>query len=119
MSETTRLHRLQLELEEATARVEIIRRKLKAARAEVVPAEPTSPWLAVEVQYEENGAWYMYLILHVPGRGYYTTGVKGENSYFATWADLWRYFNSEDIHQRGTISRIVDGGSVYARRGPL
>jgi hypothetical protein len=102
-------HKKVMELTEA--RMRVLMQDLAAL--EEIPPAPTDSWLTVSLQFEPAGPLYRFLILHVHDKGYYTTGSRGDNSFFATWADLWKYLNSEDIYSRSAISALVFGDILF------
>lgn len=79
---------------------------LEALKQAETPAPPPGVWMTVEVKFHTSIHWYRYLILHVPGKGYYTTGSLDENKHFATWQALLAYFNKDDIEMRSAFSEI-------------
>jgi len=91
--------------ESAAVRIKQIKAELKAASIPAAP--PAGSNLMVEVQFDYNPNTYQFLIKHVPLRGYYTTGALPRNSFFATWAELWAYFNSDDVVRRSEFHVLL------------
>ena len=100
--------------------------QLAKLREELAMLETPEPkpgsWLTVEVKFHSSPYWYRYLILHVPGKGYYTTGSMDENKYFASWKEMLAYFNKDDVEKRSmfsvlTMTSLSHGG--YVSREPL
>ncbi len=122
MAAMTKAMKIQFEIEtlrrfitDTEDRIEELDAKLKALTTP--PAPPPGSWLTVEVKFHSSPHWYRYLILHVPTKGYYTTGSMEENKFFPTWKDLIEYFNKDDVEKRSpfhTVELIGDayGGSI-------
>jgi hypothetical protein len=66
----------------------------------VVPPPPDGMMLNVHVKFFTSPHTYDFLIKHVPGKGYYTTGSLPENSYFPSWTAMLEYFNKDDVEWR-------------------
>lgn len=77
------------------------------------PAPPPASRLTVSVKFWSSPYVYRYLILHVPGKGYYTTGSMDENKYFATWEDMLAYFNKDDVERRSAFSVLTLSSQSY------
>jgi hypothetical protein len=91
--------------ESAAVRIKQIEAELKAVSVPAPP--PGGTTLEVEVQFALNPNTYKFVIMSVPGKGYYTTGTLPENSFFATWAKLWDYFNSDDVVRRSEFHVLL------------
>lgn len=86
---------------------------LEALKVAEAPTPPPGSWLTVEVKFHTSPHWYRYLILHVPGKGYYTTASMDENKYFATWGGMLAYFNKDDIEMRSAFHTLTPNTPSY------
>ena len=69
---------------------------------------PAGTAMSVSLTFQFEGPTYRYLILHVPGKGYYTTAAVPEHMFFATWAELWKWIDGPDVYDHGPVRRMED-----------
>jgi hypothetical protein len=74
------------------------------------PAEPHYPKGSISVKFRGNSQWYEYLVIRVPGKGYYTTG-QGETAHFTTWRSFIDWLRSDDVADCGKYTSLVLGTS--------
>lgn len=111
----TNYAKLQVEVERLRSELNRVETKLIEAKArEFLPATPADgAWFTVELKFKGDPHWYRFLILHVPYKGYYTTGTRSDNKHFFTWAELWEYLNGPDVEGRSYV-RPLTMGTPYA-----
>ena len=85
--------------------------KAQAAREEVTryryPKEPRPGMnkFTIAVRFRGDSQWYQFLILRVPGKGYFTTG-RQKNAWFATWENFIDWLRSDDVTQCGKLCSL-------------
>lgn len=57
----------------------------------------------VVLKFRGDRQKYRFLFLHVPDKGYYSTGTTPDNGYFPTWEALWDYLDSDEVEERGAL----------------
>jgi hypothetical protein len=82
------------ELKEALRKANIPNRPVDGTAFEVIVKFTTSPHR------------YRFLFIHVPGKGYYSTGTLPENQFFATWEKLWAYLDSDEVESRTALMYV-------------
>ena len=104
MAYSTNYAQLSQDVENLRLQVFELKRKLAEAEKSAVPPAPAAgSWMTVTVKFTNSPHWYRYLIMHVPGKGYYTTGTTADNGWFPTWARLWEYLNGPDVQSRSDL----------------
>lgn len=72
------------------------------------PAEPPFTRGSIAVKFRGNSQWYEYLVVRVPGKGFYTTG-QGETSHFTTWRKFVDWLRSDDVADCGKFTSLMLG----------
>lgn len=107
MAEMTKYYKLHNELQVLRSQLAEVERKIAEAEKSAVPPAPAAgSWMTVTVKFTNSPHWYRYLIMHVPGKGYYTTGATADNGFFPTWAKLWAYLDGDEVQYRSDITLI-------------
>ena len=94
----------------ANKKVAEIRNQIAALNS---PPPEDGVWLTMEVKFLTAPDWYRFLIMHVPGKGYYTTGTMGENQFFATWEEVLAYFSKDDVEKRTPFTALTMTNKSY------
>ena len=106
MAYMTEFGKLQMEAEALRLQVFELQRRLRAATKKPCPPAPDNgSWLTVMVKFFASPHWYRFLIMHVPGKGYYTTG-QADNGFFPTWEKLWEYLDGPEVQYRSQIDHL-------------
>lgn len=81
------------------------------------PDEPMpNSVLSVNLRLHIGGPSYRYVILHVPSKGYYTTGTTADTMFFPTWTELWGWLEGPGVAYRGPVFILESGKVVVPAR---
>ena len=89
---------------------------VKEATRYQYPKEPDSTGpnkFSIAVKFRGSPQWYEFLVLRVPGKGYFTTGREQGNQWFATWKDFVDWLRSDDITDNGKLCSLIFGSKEY------
>lgn len=105
MASTSEVQKIDAEIDALNEVVASVTKRIdelaKKKEALDLPEEPPAKSsLVVFVKFHTAPSTYEFLLKHVPGKGYYTTGSLEENKFFPSWAAVLEYFNKDDVQWR-------------------